>query len=583
MKKILLCLIYCLSIIPCAEPVFAQGKSSMEWYKKVYGSLSESDHPLAAKAHEVFERVTAAADKPGDRYPKLLIIPTTSDPWALCLKDGGIVLSQTALEFCYHGVPEPIGSARLAFVLGHEIAHLAKGDFWHAAIIEFMAHYDSQAKGLEAFNKLVRHPEANKTRELRADYHGMLYAFMAGYSPQVIVKQEDVNFFAAWTNQLSGKIAYDEPSYPSPTLRAIHLLTLLKNINSQIEIFELGLRLYQKGDYSNALACLTYVQRQFPSREVLNNVGLIHFQRAMDYLSGFDKEKARRFRLATILDTETRAEMRSGDNDISDKAFKIEIEAAVTSFQDACRRDAHYVPDRFYLGLRLYQKGDYSNALAILDEAGKIGQDDLDVLNNNAVALYQFGRSKKIDTTGQAIEILQGILRADPDHAAALYNLGSVLFEQNRRSEVSEKWLRYLKNEPNGRFAERAREFLGKAAGRSGNNKPIQYQTPPPFALGSVDDCIQNKLKTFSATALESVELDGIYYSKGDVRVLVARGFVKLVESADAKRTKLPEILSRYGRPKRTIAAASGLQTYVYDDFALDIREDKVIKVVYFQ
>ncbi len=39
------------------------------------GRSSADDHPLAAKAHDVFARVAAAADKPGDRYPTLVIAP----------------------------------------------------------------------------------------------------------------------------------------------------------------------------------------------------------------------------------------------------------------------------------------------------------------------------------------------------------------------------------------------------------------------------------------------------------------------------------------------------------------------------
>ena len=113
------------------------------------GQSSANDHPLAAKAHDVFARVAAAADKPGDRYPTLVIAPEKIDIWAKSLEDGRVVLSQRALEVCYHGVSDQVWSARLAFIIGHEIAHLAKGDFWHNAVSEFMERYDSEDKGLK--------------------------------------------------------------------------------------------------------------------------------------------------------------------------------------------------------------------------------------------------------------------------------------------------------------------------------------------------------------------------------------------------------------------------------------------------
>jgi tetratricopeptide (TPR) repeat protein len=581
MKSIFLSLICSLFIVPGIAPVWAQAGSSLQWYQKVYGSLAESDHPLVAQAHEVFAHVAAAADKPGDRYPRLLIVPSKKDPWALCLKDGGIVLSQKALEFCYKGVPSSIGASRLAFVLGHEIAHLAKGDFWHAEISEFISHYDSQTIGLERFRQLVKDPSVIRSRELQADYHGMLYSFMAGYDPRVIVKQKDVNFFVGWTNQLVGKIAYDEQSYPSAKLRANHLLVLLDNINFQIELFELGLRLYQKGDYDTAMEYLMRVRRQLPSREILNDIGLIFFQTAMDELSCYDNERAQRHKLSTVLDTEIRAGIR-GDADACQKAFNIAINSAITNFQEACIRDAHYIPARVNLASAYILNGDYSNALATLDQIGKAGQGEQNVLNNKAVALYLFGGSNKIDTTKQALEMLETILRDDPGHPAALYNLGSMLFEQNRHLDAKNKWLDFLNQEPNGYYAASARRILGNAASKNHKKRPAGYHVVSPIKLGLLNEDVKKKLEVFSAIDFDTIGLDGISYSHGDVKVLVSRGFVQFVEVADEKRTKLSKILSRYGRPDRIIATAAGLHTYVYKKFAVDIQKDRVIKVLHF-
>jgi tetratricopeptide (TPR) repeat protein len=330
------------------------------------------------------------------------------------------------------------------------------------------------------------------------------------------------------------------------------------------------------------MECLMRVRRQLPSREILNDIGLIHFQKAMDYVACFDNERAQRFKLATVLDTEIRADIR-GDANASQKAFKEAINSAITNFQEACHRDAHYVPARVNLASAFILKGDYSNALAILDEAAKIRKDDLNVLNNSAVALYRFGGSKQIDTTKQAMEILETILRADPDHPTALYNLGSMLFEQNRHLEAKNKWLDFLNQEPSGRYAARVRRNLGKAANKSCPKKPAYYHVVSPIKLGLINEDVKKKLEVFSAIGFDTIGLDGIWYSNGAVRALATRGFVQLVEAADEKRTKLSEILSRYGRPNRIIATAGGYQTYVYEKFAVDIKEDKVIKVLYFE
>ena len=325
------------------------------------------------------------------------------------LEDGRIVLSQKALEVCYHGVSDQVGSARLAFIIGHEIAHLAKGDFWHKAVSEFMERYDSEEKGLKELNKIVRDFETIKVRELRADSYGLLYAFMAGYDPDVIVNRSDTNFFREWANQLSGRIAYNDKLYPSAKQRADFLLGYLENIKVQIAVFELGLRFYQKGDYDEALECLTYFRSQFPCREVFNNIGLIYLQKAFNSLAIHNPEKAYRFKLATVVDTETRAEFGTRGIESSDDINRT-IESAIESFEAARLRDLHYIPARVNLASALILYGDYSRAIAVSKEAINLKKDDRNALHNFAIALYLFGRNENIGTTEKAVEVLNNII-----------------------------------------------------------------------------------------------------------------------------------------------------------------------------
>ncbi len=547
---------------------------------------SSSEHPLAAKAHAVFARVAAAADKPGDRYPTLVIVPEKVEIWAKCLENGQIILSQRALEVCFHGVSDPVGSARLAFIIGHEIAHLAKGDFWHSAVSEFMDRYDSEKKGLEELNKIVRDFETIKVKELRADSYGLLYAFMAGYDPDAIVNRADTNFFQEWADQLSGRIAYDDKLYPSAKQRANFLLGYLDNINVQIAIFELGLRFYQKGDYDEALECLTYFRSQFPCREVFNNIGLIHYQKAFNSLALSNPRKAYRFKLATVLDTETRAEF--GTRGLAaKKEINRALESAIDSFEAARERDIHYIPARVNLASALLLYEDYSRALAVSKEAIKIKIDDQNALHNFAIALYLFGRNENIETSGKAIEILNKVLKSKstyPHQLNALYNLGTIFFEQGKESKAEKLWQRYLKVGPKEAYADRIEQIIGKTdkQPRKMNYQSV-YQIAPPVKLGHANRETKKILNDFSKISVELTSAEATYYTKDAVKVLVVRGSVEHVETPAAKATKLSDVLQSYGNPNRIISAASGHQTFVYDQFALDIREDDVLKVIYFK
>ena len=578
MRKLLVISIYSLAILVlftsfCPDAEGSQDKSSV-------------DQRLAAKAHEVFARVAAAADKPGDRYPTLVIAPEKVDIWAKCLENGQIILSQRALEVCYQGVSDQVGSARLAFIIGHEIAHLAKGDFWHNAVSEFMDRYDSEKKGLKELNKIVRDFETIKVKELRADSYGLLYAFMAGYDPDAIVNKADTNFFQEWADQLSGRIAYDDKLYPSAKQRANFLLGYLDNIKVQIAIFELGLRFYQKGDYDDALECLTYFRSQFPCREVFNNIGLIYYQKAFDNLALYNPRKAYRFKLATVVDTDTRAKF--GTRGLAaKKEINRALESAIDSFEAARERDIHYIPARVNLASALLLYEDYSRALAVSKEAIRIKKDDQNALHNFAIALYLFGLNENIGTSGKAIEILNEVLEekpAYPHQLNALYNLGTIFFEQEKESKAEKVWRRYLKAGPKEGYVDRITKIIGRTSKEPReNNYQSFYQIPPPIKIGHANRETKQKLNDFSKVSIELTSAEATYYTKDAVKVLVVRGFVKHVETPAAKAAKLSDVLQSYGNPNRIIAAASGHQTFVYDKFALDIRDDMVSKVIYFE
>jgi tetratricopeptide (TPR) repeat protein len=409
---------------------------------------------------------------------------------------------------------------------------------------------------------------------------------MAGYDPDIIVNRTDTNFFREWADQLSGRIAYNDKLYPSTKQRANFLLGYLENIKAQIAVFELGLRFYQKGEYDEALECLTYFRRQFPCREVFNNIGLIYYQKAFSSLAVYNPRKAYRFKLATVVDTETRAEFGTRGLATTDD-FNRNIEYAIDSFEAARVRDFHYIPARVNLASALILYGDYSRALAVSKEAINIHKDDQNALHNFAIALYLFGRIENIRTTEKAVEILNAILYENPSypyHLNALYNLGTIFFEQGKDSKAEKVWRRYLKVGPMEGYADRIIKKIGKTSKKSSKeNYQSNYQIPPPIRIGYANRETKKKLNDFSKISVELTTAEATYYTKDAVKVLVIRGFVKHVETPAMKATKLSNVLLRYGKPNRIISAASGLQTYLYEKFALDIRDDKVLKVIYFK
>src|SRR5262245_16396523 len=183
-----------LVLLGCAAAAAAQSREQehVEYWRKNYQELRPTEDARAATAYTIFQRlVQVAGTRPGV-VPRLLII--VRDPWdivlPIALPDGSIVLSKRVLDVCYQ-VPAQ-GEDRLAFVLGHEIAHLLNNDLWH---ISFFTHKPSMPP--EVF------PAHVVASELRADEQGILYAAMAGFHTHAIVTLDPhVDFFVEWGRAL---------------------------------------------------------------------------------------------------------------------------------------------------------------------------------------------------------------------------------------------------------------------------------------------------------------------------------------------------------------------------------------------
>lgn len=176
-------LLACVSSVSAqAQP--AQARDAVAFYIATYGEVRPEQDPRVATAHRVFERMRAMADKNSKRLPKLVVVDSRADPWAIALPTGHIVLSKQAVAICHQQVTPAEAEARLAFVLGHELAHLAHDDFWHHEVHSFLATH-TDTRPLAEF--LGAH-KATKERELEADDKGFIYAALAGYPVERLLK-----------------------------------------------------------------------------------------------------------------------------------------------------------------------------------------------------------------------------------------------------------------------------------------------------------------------------------------------------------------------------------------------------------
>lgn len=573
------------------------------WCKKHYGELSATEQPLVTRAKAVFKRVAAVADKRAHRPPRLLITPIASEPWAASLGDGTILLNRHGLERCYQNVDNPTGDSRLAFVIGHELAHLVNDDFWHWESLNVIRQFGGGERAEKEVAALIRQAggyvktdqgnSSLKSKELHADKYGLLYAAMAGYDPQKIVADRQTNFFFAWTGQTIQTAAYKDKQHPAPIQRAEFLLAEMEKVKNQIVLFDTGVRLFQIGRYAYAACFFESFREHFPSREVYNNIGLAYFQSAMQYLAKCDPDKALRFKLATLLDIETRASeyVRTGPATECRflKYYKTNMRKAIRNFTQAKDKDPYYLLAYINLSSAYIAMEKYAMAEAVFEEMRDYrprSETDPRVQNNAAVVHYLRDQRRN----PEIIHAFRHIAGEHPHYTDVYFNLARILEEKGDARGAQDFWRKFITLAPTNVFTEAANQALtnpikAKMAPRSEGHqsKPIfigNYNTNVLALLGG--EAAEGLSGKYGVDYLDISEMDAKLFSEGANNILVIEDKIEMMASDSKPNVHADDIKSQYGRPKRIFKHVSGRQTWVYADFAVDVMNGKVGKVIYF-
>lgn len=588
MRKVILFLIF-LDLI--ASPAYADSpRDFAPWWIKNYGVVDSKMDPLVGRAEKIFERVAAASDKRGNRLPRLIIIKASGDPYAQAIKDGSVILTQGGLRICYQGVAPEKGDARLAFILGHELAHLAKDDFWHSLAFVALKEFGDEKKVREILANELKWDMADpktqefiRKQELQADSYGLIYMTMAGYDPKAIIDRDGTNFFEDWVSKITGKIAYSDTTHPGPKERAEFLRAQLGPVSEVLNYFTFGVRLYQLGRYSDAILLFEAFKEKFPSREVFSNIGLCHYQLAMRVLSNCDESLPLRFKLPTLLDIDTlggklRGWGAEGSSCLKQETFLRHINSSIHYLKIAAEMDPTYLPARINLSSALIISGEYTKAISVLEEALKIQPENPEAVCNKAVAMYLFGKVNNIDTGDNVLGALRDVLEKNPSFSDAIYNMASIQSERGRSAAALETWKRFLKVEPTGVYAQVAKEKLGIKI----DDKPHVKKGPEmksPIKLGDIKGETEKILKGMKRKEFIIGGFNGEIYEGSGIKVLVIDNTVEIVETDTKKDIDLKKA---YGDPARKTKNMYGL-TMIYSNFLVDLVEGRAKKVVYFK
>jgi len=590
MKKILIFLFTLLAVFN----LYGQNKDYTSWWMDVYGDykkLGGKHDPRVKWVDTVFERVRNVADKAKSDLPRLFIINSVTGVCAVSLPDGGIIINPKTLDTCYNDTGRETGDRRMAFILGHELAHLANNDYIHQQaflVLEKWGSKKARKELAEFFNPLGTGEEIRnrKERELMADKSGALYASMAGYDVGKLFPEKN-NFITHWAGQTGVGMFYDGDSrHPSLTKRLLFIQSHLNAIPHQLELFNAGVLLYHVGSYHDGAAAFQEFVKLYPAREVYNNIGACYLHLALRHLSLKSGQDYFMFRLSTVVDNSTSAETlhtTRGDY-LKDKDFLRYTGKAEDYLRRAAAADNHDRVCRYNLAAVLILKKEYAEAQALCNRVLKEHPGDVFALNNKAVAFYYYGKEEGLDTAQKAIEFLEEAHGSAPGNPEVLYNLASLKQDRNRMAGAKLYWEKYLSlpTTPRDNYYSHIHKtvngVLPPEPGRMTGLPPI----PGNIRLGDPIAPIEKKwgngdLRSFKLGNEEAGDSESWYLNlqvivKDGIRVVALDGTVEIVEWELSSVESISVVLKRFGSPQKVVRHSSG-SFYIYEKEGFSIKE----------
>lgn len=583
-----------LFILAVVGNLYGQSRDYTSWWMEKFGDYAGTDgkaDPRVQRASGVFHRLVNAADKSVTPRPRFFIIKSTNGPYAQAIPDGGIIINPKTLDICYNGKNKIEGDRRMGFVIGHELAHLANKDFMHRKAFLALARY-----GAKKIRKQLREDfreTGNRTKELMADKRGALFAAMAGFDIGKLFGERD-NFLEDWARQTGIGYAYDNAvRHPSFKKRAEFLRPQLLAVAGRVELFRAGVLLLQMENYHDAAAAFLEFSKAYPAREVYNNIGACYFNLAMRHLHLKYSDDYYRFRLSTVIDYSTSAQKitpRGDGNYLRDKDIAGYLAKAVDYFQRAGARDPHDPFCRYNLAAALILNKEYAAAQAVCDTLLKKDPRDVHALNNKAVAFYFYGQEADLDTTQNAIDLLEKAHKLKPNHFETFYNLAALKEERMRLAGARVYWEKYLNlpATPRDNFY----RFVYKKLKGTELSKSMETVDAPVLPEGirlgeNISDLEAKYLVEYRVGIEENNGDNGWSIAlqvmvKGGVRVLALDGTVEIVEQKLALETKPAEILKKFGPPRKMVRHAGG-SFYVYNGFSFKEVAGKIRSLIHFE
>ncbi len=505
-----------------SEAVFAfvQVSPSLRSQNVAPGAIFESDSKFQT-ANQVFQNLVRARGDLRQQVPQFVMNRRVKFVAWMDAEKVSIGLEERAFDVCKNFGADSLNA--LAALLAHEITHYYEKHDW-------TRHFATQNHGQNGLGEQLEKLDEGIKHEAQADYLGGFLAVSAGYQVLGLMPKLLDSLYSAYG--LGENIA----GYPSLTERK----TMSETAQSLLQNLEFANQMATKlallGEYRDAEIYLRYILKDYQSREIFNNAGVLTALAALDLTAASDNKLIFPLEIDPVSRLSGNRKGRGGDRTSL-------LREAENHFGKAKSLDPEYSPAWLNISCVFALQNQ-------LDDAGYHAQKALKI--------------SKTDAEKSAAHVLLGIIAAGKnDVATALENfakaenLGSTIGKLNR--QILEKTAAATDAElpptGNGEFGQ-AIEMI--------ENLSLEHFSLKPNVENVVE--IEANKVSFGYKNLEKSQIFVHLADRGKHSVIVqntAPGYIGETEKGVVLGESKADVLAKYGVPMRTVATPTG-EFFIY-------------------
>ena len=223
----------------------------------------------------------------------------------------------------------------VSIVISHELAHYYND---HTFCTDFAFAVSKENKIYASKLKVVSKTE-KISLETQADYKGLFYCAVAGYTPFEIQPQLLDAIYKKYN------LKEENIGYPSKTERKQIAENALKKVSNLYLVFQKGLKFKAEKKYTEAIVAFEEVNNYFPSRENYNNIGVVKTLQALELkiLTSEEYNYPKRFLYPLEIDNSSRLQQNStrSSNEKQEQMTSL-LKSAQKDFEKAISLDPVY-------------------------------------------------------------------------------------------------------------------------------------------------------------------------------------------------------------------------------------------------